>query len=103
MVTSVAIAEITVDQLKALGDDVVIVDVREPDEWAAGHIPSAVHVPLGEVPDRLDAFDGSPTYVVCKAGGRSFRACELAAADGRSVVNVIGGMLAWSDAGYEIV
>ena len=49
----------------ALGDEVKVIDVREPDEWAEGHIPWAIHVPLGTVPDNLDKFDGTPTYVVC--------------------------------------
>ncbi|WP_420453660.1 rhodanese-like domain-containing protein [Ilumatobacter sp.] len=88
-------------ELHELGSDVVVVDVREDDEWASGHIAHARHVPLGTVPDRLDAFDGEPTYVVCKVGGRSARACEFAAAHGRDVVNVAGGMVAWADAGFE--
>jgi len=59
-------------------------------------------VALGTVPDHLDRFDGSPTYVICKAGGRSLRACEFAAANGHDVVNVTGGMLAWIDAGHAV-
>jgi rhodanese-related sulfurtransferase len=96
----VAHGEITVGELLALGDEVKVIDVREPDEWAEGHIPWAIHVPLGTVPDNLDQFDGAPTYVVCKSGGRSGRACEFAAAQGLDTVNVVGGMLAWWDAGY---
>jgi len=96
----VAHGEITVGELLALGDEVKVIDVREPDEWAEGHIPWAIHVPLGTVPDNLDKFDGSPTYVVCKSGGRSGRACEFAAEQGLDTVNVVGGMLAWWDAGF---
>ena len=95
------IEEISVADLHALGSDIVLIDVREPDEWAAGHVPHAVHVPLGTVPDRLDAFSGDPTYVMCKVGGRSLRACEFAAAHGHAVVNVSGGMLAWLDARFD--
>ena len=94
--------EITVDDLVALGPDVHVVDVREPDEWSDGHIPWAVHVPLGTVPDRLDAFSESPTYVICKAGGRSARACEFAAGQGLVTINVVGGMLAWEQAGFDV-
>ena len=79
-----------------------LIDVREDVELAGGRIEGAKHVPLGTVPDRLDEFDGSPTYVICRAGGRSMRACEFAAAHGHRVVNVAGGMLAWGDAGFEI-
>ena len=45
---------------------------------------------------------GEPTYVMCKVGGRSLRACEFAAAQGHDVVNVTGGMLAWLEAGYDV-
>ena len=102
-VRAVVIEEISVADLHALGTDISLIDVREDDEWEAGHIAHARHVVLGTVPDHLDAFDGSPTYVICKVGGRSLRACKFAAAHDRPVVNVTGGMLAWADAGHEIV
>ena len=95
-----AISEIAVNELVSLGDGIRLIDVREDDEWADGHVPYATHVPLGTVPERLDAFDGDPTYVLCKVGGRSYRACEFAAEHGKNVVNVTGGMIAWWDAGY---
>lgn len=97
------IPEISVQDLAALGADVRIIDVREPDEWNAGHIAHAVHVQLGTVPDHVEAFDGTPTYVICLAGGRSQRACEYVAAQGHDVVNVAGGMRAWAEAGFDIV
>lgn len=104
-----AIPEITVDELLQLraNGEVRLVDVREIDEWIESHIESAVHVALGTVPDRLDAFgdDGAaePTYVICKVGGRSYRACEYAAAQGKNVVNVAGGMMAWWVGGQSAV
>ncbi len=97
-----AIEEISVADLHALGPDVVLVDVREDDEWEEAHAPHAVHVPLGTVPDQLDRFAGTPTYVMCKVGGRSLQACEFAAANGHDVVNVAGGILAWREAGYDV-
>ncbi len=97
-----AIEEISVVDLHALGPDVVLIDVREDDEWAESHVTYATHVALGTVPDRLDRFNGEPTYVMCKVGGRSLRACEFADADGHRVVNVTGGMLAWLEAGYDV-
>lgn len=97
-----SIEEISVHELHALGSDVTIVDVREVHEWEQARLPHARHVALGTVPDRLDSFDGAPTYVMCQVGGRSMRACEFAAAHGHSVVNVAGGMIAWIDAGFEI-
>lgn len=95
--------EISVQDLAALGPTARIVDVREPDEWAAGHIGHASLVPLATVPGNLAAFDGEPTYVVCRSGGRSGQACEFLRDQGRQVVNVTGGMLAWAAAGFEIV
>jgi len=96
------IEEISVADLAALGRDITLIDVREDDEWADGRVPYACHVVLGTVPDHLDQFDGSPTYVICKAGGRSMKACEFAAAHGHDVVNVAGGMMAWADAGHAV-
>ncbi len=97
------IDEISVNDLHALGPDVRLIDVREADEWADAHVPHARHVALGTVPDRLDEFDGEPTYVMCKVGGRSLHACQFAAAHGRKVVNVAGGILAWRAAGFDTV
>ena len=97
------IEEISVNDLHALGPDVRLIDVREADEWADGHVAYAHHVALGTVPDHLHEFDGEPTYVVCRVGGRSMRACEFAAAHGHRVVNVAGGMVAWRAAGFDTV
>jgi rhodanese-related sulfurtransferase len=106
----VAISEITVEQLHGLlaaDPSARVVDVREDNEWANSHISRAMHIVLGTVPEHLDAFgpDGAtqPTYVMCKVGGRSFRACEYAEAQGKHVVNVAGGMMAWWAAGFETV
>ena len=95
--------EISVQDLAALGPSARIVDVREPDEWAAGHIGHASLVPLATVPGNLDAFDAEPTYVVCRSGNRSGRACDFLRGQGRAAVNVTGGMLAWTAAGFEVV
>ena len=81
-----------------------IIDVREPDEYAAGHVPGAELIPLGTVPDLLDRFGGDgPTYVICRSGGRSMRAAELAAEHGHTVVNVAGGTGAWIASGRDVV
>ena len=100
---AVDVPQISVQDLAKLGPDVRLIDVREPDEWAGGHVAYAVHVPLGTVPDHLDHFDGSPTYVICRSGGRSAKACQFALANGLEAVNVAGGMLAWSNAELDIV
>lgn len=105
-----AISEISVEQLHILllaDESARVVDVREVDEWANSHIGRATHVALGTVPEHLDAFgsDGAeqPTFVMCKVGARSFRACEYADAQGKNVVNVAGGMMAWWAAGLDTV
>jgi len=104
----VAIQEIDIDRLAEIIEaGGRVVDVREPDEYAEGHVPTAVLVPLATVPDHVDAFTGEgPTYVICRSGGRSMRACEFLAAQGGvdiEVVNVAGGTLAWIASGRDVV
>ena len=84
-----------------LPDDALVVDVREPDEWAAGHAPGAVHIPMGEIPARLGDIPDTdhPLPVVCRSGGRSSRAVQWLVQQGFDVVNVEGGMRSWHGAG----
>jgi rhodanese-related sulfurtransferase len=85
-------------------DDAVILDVREQDEWDAGHAPTAVHIPLTELPARLGELpstDGT-LPIVCRGGGRSARATQWLAAQGYDVVNIDGGMKAWVQAGKPL-
>jgi rhodanese-related sulfurtransferase len=95
--------ETSVQDLNALGEAARIIDVRESDEWEGGHIAHARHIPLADLPDRLDTLDGGTTYLVCRSGGRSSSACEYAGDRGYDVVNVAGGMSAWAVAGYDVV
>jgi rhodanese-related sulfurtransferase len=81
----------------------VLVDVREGDEWAAGHAPGAVHVPLGEVSNAASRFDGQQVLTVCRSGGRSAKAAEILEGVGVDVRNVAGGMPAWAEAGLPVV
>ncbi|WP_151523886.1 rhodanese-like domain-containing protein [Serinicoccus kebangsaanensis] len=85
-------------------DDAVVVDVREPDEWAAGHAPGAVHIPLGDLPARIDELPETTRSlpVVCRSGGRSGRAVQWLVQQGFDVVNVDGGMQAWSRGGKSM-
>jgi rhodanese-related sulfurtransferase len=88
------------------GGDTVLLDVREPDEWQAGHAPQAVHVSLSALesgtPLPPTAHD-RPLIVICRSGNRSRRAAELLAARGAHAVDVIGGMQAWARAGLPVV
>lgn len=89
--------------LRMIDDDLAtLLDVREDDEWAAGHAPRAVHVPLG----RLDPSAYSPErtlVTVCRSGARSGKAAVLLAAAGLRVHNLAGGMNAWQRAGQPVV
>lgn len=87
-----------------LADDAVVVDVREDNEWHAGHAPNAIHVPMGTVPENLDALpDTDATIpVICRSGGRSERVVQWLAQQGFDVVNVDGGMRAWAAAGKQM-
>ncbi|MDQ3576867.1 MAG: rhodanese-like domain-containing protein [Actinomycetota bacterium] len=84
----------------ALPADAVVLDVREPDEWAAGHIETAVHIPIRQVTARLaDVPQGDPVYVICRSGSRSARVAEFLRAQGVDAVNVADGMQGWASAG----
>ena len=62
-----------------LPEDAVVLDVREDDEWVHGHIDGATHIPMGDVPTRLDDLpEGDPLYVTCRGGGRSGTGGRLA-------------------------
>ncbi|MFM2070980.1 MAG: hypothetical protein RLZZ623_1243 [Actinomycetota bacterium] len=100
-----SISEVSVDQLQhVLAAGARLVDVRETDEYLDGHVPGAIHIPLGTVPDSVEAFRGDgPTYVVCRSGARSMRACELLVDEGIEVINVAGGTMAWTASGKPVV
>ncbi|HET9859558.1 MAG TPA: rhodanese-like domain-containing protein [Nocardioidaceae bacterium] len=80
-----------------------VLDVREDVEWAYGHIEGAQHIPLMQLPGRLDELPDTKTLVVCKVGGRSAQAVSYLQAQGRDAVNLDGGMLDWSSAGRPMV
>src|SRR5262245_42000489 len=85
---------------------VALLDVREDDEWAAGHAPGALHIPLGELPARVEELaklpEDQPVYVVCRSGGRSARAAAWLNSSGWEAVNVAGGMKSWHAEGRPV-
>lgn len=95
------VPSVTVSDLPTeLPTGVTLLDVREGDEWAAGHAPEAVHIPMGELAGRLgDLPADNNLYVVCRSGGRSARATAYLNANGWDAVNVDGGMTSWHAAG----
>lgn len=96
------IPHIDVATLAAQRDEVQLVDVRNPDEYDAGHVPGAQLLPLPELPDRLDELPDGKLHLICRSGGRSLKAAEFLAERGRDVVNVAGGTLAWVEAGEAV-
>lgn len=86
-----------------LPEGLVVLDVREQVEWDHAHIEGALHIPLGELVQRLDEVPTTQTLVVCKVGGRSAQATAWLTQQGRDVVNLDGGMLDWAAAGRPMV
>ena len=86
-------------------DGAYLLDVREPDEWTAGHAPGAHHVPMMEVPARMaEVPTDAEVVVVCRSGGRSGQVTSWLMGNGwDNVRNLDGGMHSWAAAGREIV
>lgn len=80
----------------------LLLDVREPQEWVAGHAPQAEHLPLDQVGSAAVPRD-RPVIAVCRSGNRSGKAAAALAADGVPVHNLAGGMKAWALAGLPVV
>ncbi|MFC5063750.1 rhodanese-like domain-containing protein [Actinomycetospora atypica] len=81
--------------------EVVLVDVRERHEWAAGHAPGALHRPLGEL-DPAE-FAGRTVVTTCRGGGRGSRAATTLADAGVDAANLAGGLRGWAEAGGAVV
>ncbi|MEV6928355.1 rhodanese-like domain-containing protein [Dactylosporangium sp. NPDC051485] len=88
-----------------VADDVYLLDVREDDEWAAGHAPGAVHVPMMQIPAFIDDIpEDRDVVVVCRAGGRSAQVVAFLQQNGRDrTINLDGGMQSWASAGRPMV
>ena len=81
-----------------------ILDVREDYEWVAGHAEGARHIPLDQLPARIDELDpDEDLYIICRTGGRSFRAAQWLVGQGYSALNVAGGMDQWLETGMPLV
>ena len=76
--------------------DIQVLDVREDDEWTAGRIEGAVHIPLGELDRRVSELDRNrPVVTVCRSGGRAGKAAGLLGAAGLDAEVMDGGMTQW--------
>jgi rhodanese-related sulfurtransferase len=99
-----AVPEVDVRDLPdPLPDDLTLLDVREPDEWDAGHIEGALHIPMMSVPAQLGSIPvDEPVLVVCHIGSRSARVAAFLQQQGVDASNLSGGMVAWARAGRPI-
>jgi len=85
-------------------DGAVVVDVREPHEYASGHVPGATMIPMAFVHQQMrDLPRNEPVYVICASGNRSLTAASWMATAGITAVSVAGGTSAWADAGGPLV
>jgi rhodanese-related sulfurtransferase len=81
----------------------VVLDVRNPDEYEAAHVPEAILIPLPELRARLDEVPADePLYVICASGVRSLRAAEALAQNGYSARSVAGGTIEWVERGGKV-
>ena len=97
--------EITLEDFAAAqAEGAPVIDVREPMEYRAGHVPGAVLVPLGRLPEKLDEVPtGGPVHVICASGNRSLQATDFLRARGVEAYSVAGGTSAWQRSGREVV
>ncbi|OLF18365.1 rhodanese-like domain-containing protein [Actinophytocola xanthii] len=98
-VPTVTVPELPTD----LPADTTLLDVREQDEWDAGHAPDALHIPMSELAGRLGELpEDRDVLVICRSGGRSARVTEYLNANGWDARNVDGGMQSWQAAGRPL-
>lgn len=94
--------DVSLAAARAEAGEVLLLDVREADEWAAGHAPQAMHAPLSRL--SLDDVPADrPVVAVCRSGNRSGQATAALVAAGRDVVNMAGGMKRWAAGGLPVV
>ncbi|MEU8839074.1 rhodanese-like domain-containing protein [Streptomyces sp. NPDC051582] len=85
-----------------------VLDVREDDEWTAGHVEGALHIPMSDFVARFGELteaveDGRRVHVMCRVGGRSAQVTQYLVRQGIDAVNIDGGMQAWDGAGRPMV
>jgi rhodanese-related sulfurtransferase len=87
-----------------LPTEAYLLDVREDDEWAAGHAPEAVHIPVGAISARAGEIpQDREVYVICRTGARSAYAAQALAGAGWKTINVADGMAGWAVAGRPMI
>lgn len=95
--------EVSVDQVADATHDATVVDVREPAEFAQGHIRGAVHMPMGQLAGRMSELDSSRrVHVICASGNRSRAMTDLLRSAGFDAYSVTGGVQAWIQSGRSV-
>ena len=99
------VKDVAPEEVLANKDELLIVDVRRPDEWEGelGHIPGAKHLILDELPQKIHELPKDQTIVfICRSGGRSGQATAFAKENGfEDTFNMQGGMIKWNELDYE--
>jgi len=99
MVTTTTVDELEAARLRGCR----IIDVREPHEYRAGHVPGATSIPVDQVPLHLPTIRRRrPVYLICESGNRSARVAEYLASHGYDALTVAGGTAAWRAAGRPV-
>lgn len=84
-------------------DDALFLDVREPYEWAAGHIEGALHIPIGAIAERFEEIPRTgEVIVVCQIGQRSALVADFLTQQGYAAHNMEGGLEAWVSCGFSV-
>jgi rhodanese-related sulfurtransferase len=96
--------EVSIDDLaREIAAGSYVLDVRENDEWAEGHVPTAHHIPLGELEARIgEVEDGGRVFVICRSGARSQKGADILFSNGLDAVSVAGGTLGWIASGRDV-
>ena len=93
---------ITPTEFAALGDDAVLIDVREPDELAKARIPGTLSMPMSSLGDHLDELPEGTFYLVCHSGVRSGRIAQSLVEQGHEAFSVAGGIVQWEQEGLPV-
>ena len=103
MPDSGSLEHVTAEEAIELSNEgATLIDVRERWEWDGGHAPQATHIPMGSLGDHLDELP-EELLVICHSGGRSLTVASALADAGLRAINVLGGMIAWEQAGGMVV
>ncbi|MFL2697124.1 MAG: rhodanese-like domain-containing protein [Acidimicrobiales bacterium] len=97
------VSEITVEELKKIADESIVIDVREEYEFIEVRATGVKILPLEQIPDATSSLPKEKQiFIICASGNRSMVACEYLNSKGFDAVNVIGGTIAWNAAGYPV-